>query len=237
DAYGYVIFDYSYIELDETTYSGLMSQYEDYIISQYQDYIRENNDDLFSDVKPGQNIAYYENFIIANFDDGENVVDEIREGLYTALYYTFTLYDSAAYVPFNNETAQEDETGYAFTMSDYEETLAYFSYRDESSKLYTTFIDYATVDQEIEVNRISSSEEEEEEESSTNAWILAASIVLVVALLATLISMLVREIMKRHRINTSAKRNAKNQYTKKERLVREYPGPAGTGSDGGDAVI
>ncbi|MCD8205053.1 MAG: hypothetical protein LUD29_00350, partial [Clostridia bacterium] len=221
DVDGYVIFDYSYIELDETTYSDLMDQYVRSIISSYQEVIRSQADaeELFAEIDSAEeNIAYYEDFFWEHNLSKETIPE------YVALYYTFTLYDSAAYVPFNEETAQEEETGYDFTMSDFEETLAFFTYNDSSSKLYTTFIDYSTVNQEIEVNTISRTEDEDEEESSTNAWILAASIALVVVLLATLISMMVREFMKRSRIKRSAKRLARNQYTGRERLVRQYAG-------------
>ncbi len=231
DKDSYVIFDYSYLSLDSSTYTDLMDAYTSSIINAYQDVLASDDylgPDVYADFKTNsENIAYYEKYAKENIDENEyeafmNEVLKKAACSYVAKYYMFTLYDSSAYLPFNEDTASDEETGYDYSIDDFSEMLAYFSYTNTADNTYTMFIDYSALDQDVELSSVSSEEEEEETESDTNIWLLVTSIVLVVALLVTLISMLVREIVKKAKKTSMVKRTSKNMYIKRKRYVRQY---------------
>ncbi len=212
---GYVIFDYSYLSLDESTYTSLLEEYTDDLIAEYRSRLLAKGVTIKSN---DENLDYYKKLAEENNIDCSDL-----ESKYYAYYYTFTLYDSAAYYPFNEETAGDDDTGYDYSIDDYEETLAYFKYSDASTNTYTMFIDYSAVDQSIDrVEASTDEDEDEDEDSDTNVWLLISSIVLVVALVLTLIAMIVRELTRKISRKRHSKRLARNVYTKRKRYIRQY---------------
>ncbi len=215
---GYIIFDYSYLSLDESTYSALMSEYTDSIIEEYRKLLIAGGVSL-GDIKSNdENLDYYKALAEENGIDCSEL-----ESTYYAYYYTYTLYDTASYFPFNEETADDDETGYDYSIDDFSEQLAYFRYTDSDTNTYTMFIDYSAVDQSIDrVANSTDDDDDEDEDSDTNIWLLASSIILVVALLITLIAMLVREIIRKVNIRRNRKHLSRNVYTKRKRYIRQY---------------
>ncbi len=210
----FVVFDKSSISVTETTYNSMLSYYTNAIIDDYK-----NSLDVTLPDNDG-NIADYEKLA------GE----KSNKFNYTATYYTYTLYDSATYVPFNGETAEDGEEGYAYSYSDYDESLAFLKVEDDTMGggeiMMSAFIDYSAVDKAVELSGSTDVEEDTTEEttpeSDSNVWLLAASIAIVIAILIAIISIVIRDIVKRNRRNKkSAGKNSFN-FNKNKRYVKKY---------------
>ncbi len=213
----YVVFDYSYISLDESTYTALLKQYLDGVTESYVAALRTHEGALEELNFNDYNLIDLEK-IAAKYLTDEQCA-QLKN--YTAHYYTFTLYDTAAYYPFNEETAGDGDTDYDYSISDYSETLAYFRLNDAND--YTTFVDYSPIDQSV--TRTDASDDgstDDETTSDVNYGLLISSIVLSVALLLTLAAMLVREIVASVRRKKARKHVARNTYSKRKRYIRQY---------------
>lgn len=226
-ASGAVAFDTSSYSVSESNYASLLSEYEQTIIGKYNKILSDEG--LIGEVASNsENIAYYETLFVTLNDRlsaaAKDKIAEIRKD-YAAMYYTYTLYDAENYVPFNADTAADGETGYVYTQSEYSETLAYFTYtiNDEDGNLssYNVFADYSAVDKNIEVGTKDDDDtKDDEEEVSYEVWLLISSIILVVVLLITLLSILIRDIVKRIRLKKGVKLQSKNAYKKRERYIK-----------------
>lgn len=209
----YVLFDYSAASIDESGFNDLVSYYTGEILDEYKKVV----DSELAD----------NNGTIADFEKLAGQKLDIYN--YSATYYTYTLYDSATYVPFNAETAGEDTTGYAYTYSDYSESLGFLKIEDDTlggdEISMSAFIDYSVVDKTIELSGSTDVEEDTTEEETTendsNIWLLAASIAIVIAILIAIISIVIRDIVKRHRRRKTAGKNSYN-FNKNKRYVRKY---------------
>lgn len=209
-----VLFDYSYLTVSD---DNLKTWYEDEIIKAYRKLLADK--ELLNDKATAtseENIVYYEKLVDGYLNDGSISQEDIAKypilGNYTASYYTFSLYDSAAYRPFNEDVASDGTTGYDYDVNDYSETLSYLEIKDVSgdSVNYSVFVDYSAIDQEIEfVEETEDEETDEDEDNDTNVWLLASSILLVVALLFAITAILVKDALKKHRRN---KTTSKNNY-------------------------
>lgn len=223
----YVLFDYSSISLDADTYSSLLSHYSDNIIEYYRDALIEKDPTIVFDSNE-EDIAYYEKLAE---DKGLNLEDLIYD--YEAQYYTYTLYDSANYVPFNSETAEEGETGYNYSYSEYTEQLAVLKVDDtlndqgdvKSTAMLGMFIDYSTLDNSITTSSTPDDSEDEDTTTApadeTNVWLLASSIVMVIAILIAIAVLILRDMRKKFKIRRKAGKNTYN-YKKNRRYVRTY---------------
>ncbi len=217
---GTIIFDYSYTSVSDDT---LRSEYENDIILAYQKLLLANGVTGFN--SSTENISYYEKLVEEN--GLTDKVDGILKN-YTAHYYTYSLYDSASFQPFNKDVASAESTGYDYSINNYSESLAYLKVKDGNS--YTIFTDYATVDQSISFDNVSDDDDddddEEEDNSNTNIWLLISSILLVVALIFAMIAIFVRDTLKKTRRNKAAGNNKYNQqrtnrYIKKLGIQKE----------------
>ena len=215
----YVLFDYSTVSLDESTYTSLVSHYSDEIIRNYQnELIAADSNIQFASNE--ENIAYYEKLAA---EKGVSV----NSYNYSAQYYTYTLYDSQSYVPFNENTAAEDERGYNYVYGDYAESLAVLKVEDLASSgslAMNMFIDYSTVNKDISITSTSDVEEEETTSpaaDATNVWLLVSSIVLVVAILVAIGALVTRDILKKRKFRKTAGKNTFN-FKKNKRYVRSY---------------
>ena len=227
-ATGAVAFDYSAFSVSESNYSTVTKDYTDKIIRAYKNLLRSAGklDEISSNE---ENVSFYEELVAKLLESGDITQAQYENAKipeYTANYYAYTLYDSAAYVPFNGETAKEGETGYDYSVTNdiSAEKLAYFTYEDEELNSANVFVDYSAVDQSVSMNSVDDNEEDNDEESETNAGELAlyiSSIILVVALLITLISLLVRDFLRRRKIMTAGNANAKNNYRQRERYIKK----------------
>ena len=222
----YVLFDYSSVSLDESTYSSLLSHYSDSIIEYYRDALEQADPSIVFDSN-SENIAYYEKLAA---DMGLDLNDLIYD--YSAQYYTYTLYDSATYIPFNGETAEEGESGYNYTYSEYSEQLAALRVDDtmnasgqlKSTPMLGMFIDYSALDKDISLTSPPEATEDEETvvpDDGTNVWLLASSIVMVVAILIAIAVLVLRDMRKRFKVKGKAGKNTYN-YKKNRRYVRTY---------------
>jgi hypothetical protein len=208
----YVLFDYSLADLDEDTYNDLVSYYTDGII---EDYRANLNGEYASNDKA---INYYENLAGTNKSTKYN---------YLAKYYTYTLYDSTNYLPFNEDTAEDTETGYSYTYSDYAESLAYLRVEDSEATTpsMSMFIDYSTCSQEITIGTAEDVTDDDDDDddttSETNVWLLVSSICLVVALIVAILAILIKDLLKKRKTRKTAGKNNYN-YNKNKRYVKKY---------------
>lgn len=209
-----VLFDYSYNTVSESNFDSLRSEYESEIILAYRKLLTEKGVTFKSN---SENITYYEKLAAENgITEAELANYEVLNN-YKAYYYTFTLYDSVNYKPFNAETADDSETDYDYSISDYSETLAYLSVKDDYG--YTVFADYSAINQSISLGTVDddTDDTDEETENDTTVWLLISSIVLVVVLLFTMLSIFLRDLIRKHRRNKSY---GKNNYQQRNRIIR-----------------
>ncbi len=219
-----VLFDYSYTSVSD---NKLMSWYESEIIDAYKQLLIEKNL-LDENAAPTstENIKYYAELLKGKITEADLAKYEILKN-YTAHYYTFSLYDSANFHPFNKDAADENQTGYDYNANDYSETLAYLSVKDNDT--YTVFTDYSAIDKSFSLGTDSDdgdSDEDEDNGDSTTVWLLVSSILLVVALLFTIISLMVRDMLRKSRRNKAAGNNTynrtnRNRYIKKLNVEKE----------------
>ncbi|MDE5722315.1 MAG: hypothetical protein K2I30_06245 [Clostridia bacterium] len=221
---GAVIFDYSY---NSITDDSLMEWYEGEIIDAYKNLLVEKNLIGEGFESSTENIKYYAELVQKYIDDGKLTSAEVEayaNGIlasYKAHYYTFSLYDSANFKPFNKDVAAENETGYDYDINNYEETLAYLSVKDENS--YTVFANYSAIDQSFTTNTDDGddgTEDGDNENDNTTVWLLVSSILLVAALLFTIASIMIRDMIKKKRKNKVTGKNAYDQQ-KRNRYIRK----------------
>lgn len=213
-----VLFDYSYASVSD---NSLMSWYESEIIDAYKQLLIEKNL-LEEGATPTstENIKYYAELLDGKITDADLAKYEILKN-YTAHYYTFSLYDSANFHPFNKDVADENQTGYDYDVNNYSETLAYLSIKDEDT--YTVFTDYSAIDQSFTLGTDNSSgdtDDGDKDSDNTTVWLLVSSILLVVAMLFTIISIMVRDMIKKSRRNKAVANNNYNQ-NKRNRYIRK----------------
>ena len=238
----YVMFDHSNTTASEDNFGTLTQSYASDIIKQYVELFRSNG--LLAEGaidSSEENIAYYESKFDEFVESGD-LTEDMRPADYSALYYTYSLYDDTGYVPFNGDTAADGETGYVYTSGDYEETLVYLSVNDKANNAVNVFADYSATDVTVEKGSATEDDDEEEEHDhsdETNVWLLTASIILAVALLFTLVSIFVRDLLKKRRAKKNFVKNVyagkRKHYIRKlgltESVVDENEAPA----EGGEA--
>lgn len=198
-----------------------LKQYETEILNAYYNLIKGLPDGtkLFDEIKT-ENISAYEELLKKH-----DIEDTVKADYgFDANYYTYTLYDSAAYVPFNADTASDGETGYNYDPSLFTEKLAFLKFDDEQQHSRNVFVDYSAVDQSITKNTATDdgddSDTDDEAASSAELGLYISSIVLVVVLLITLVSIGITQYIKSRRKKNSAASN-KNVYRKRDRYIRK----------------
>ncbi|MGN0805490.1 MAG: hypothetical protein ACI4MC_00505, partial [Candidatus Coproplasma sp.] len=214
----YVLFDYSpenESTLSSTTFESKLSYYTDAIRA---DLIENVSGELPDN---DQSISQLEKLVGSDYT---KLYD------YSATFYTFSLYDSPSFIPFNAETAEEDQTGYSYLYSDYEETLGLLKVidTDDSENLsMTAFVDYSVTDKEFEIIGEPTIDTDTDEDTETtadsaNVWLLAASIAIVVAILVAIIAILVKQLISKY--GKTRKHVGKNTYNfnKNKRYVKKY---------------
>ena len=219
--HSYVVFDYSSISLDQTTFEGLRDAYVNEIVADY----REKITDTLAD--NDANIVELE----ALYGKKLDIFD------YEAKYYTFSLYDSSAFIPFNGETADKNQSGYSYDYTEYEEQLSFLKVIDDgkgkrsedTSESYTmsAFIDYSPLDKDIAIIGIPTVSEggnndtSSDKDNNSNFWLLFTSIVLVVVIFVAMIAIFIRDFAKKHKRSKTAGKNSYN-FNKNKRYVRKY---------------
>lgn len=217
----YVLFDYSpenESSLDSATYESKLAYYTNAIRA-----------DLIENLKDGAELPDNEQSITQL----EKLVNSGYEKLYdySATYYTFSLYDSPAFIPFNAETAEEGQTGYSYLYSDYEESLGLLKVIDNddvNNLSMTAFVDYSVTDKKFDIIGEPTVDTDDDTDTDTtntdnsNVWLLAASIAIVVAILVAIIAILVKQFISKHGKNK--KHVGKNTYNfnKNKRYVKKY---------------
>ncbi len=225
----YVVFDYSDLSasLDQTAYDGLVQQYTDNIVAEYKNAIfagdpdaeLDNNDANIAELekKAGEKIGLYD---------------------YEAAYYTFSLYDSEAFIPFNGEINTED-TGYDFNYTESKESLAYLKVVDDNlphgssdaAETYnmSAFIDYSIIDKDVKIigEPTASGSDSNDNDGNTNSgdranvWLLASSIILVAAMIIAIAALFIKDFFKKHKGKKSSSKNSYN-FNKNKRYVKKY---------------
>lgn len=215
----YVLFDYSpesETTLDSSTYASKLSYYTDAIKADLIEHIDgqlPDNEQSISELKKRVSDGYV------------NIYD------YDATFYTFSLYDSPAFIPFNGETAEEGQAGYSYLYSDYEEELGLLKVidtDDENNYSMTAFVDYSVTDKSFEiigeptVDDDDDHDHDSETTTDSNVWLLIASIAVVVAILVAMIAILVKQLIAKNGKNR--KHVGKNSYNfnKNKRYVKKY---------------
>ncbi|MGN0806895.1 MAG: hypothetical protein ACI4MN_00415 [Candidatus Coproplasma sp.] len=215
----YVLFDYSpenESSLDESTYQSKLGYYTDAI---RRDLI-ENIDGELPD--NDQSISQLEKLVDSSYT---KLYD------YSATFYTFSLYDSSAFIPFNAETAEEGQTGYSYLYSDYEESLGLLKVIDTDdidNLSMTAFVDYSLTDKDIDIigePTVDTDVDDDETTTTTDSgsiWLLATSIAIVVAILVAIIAILVKQLVSKYgRKRKSVGKNTYN-FNKNKRYVKKY---------------
>ena len=221
DKDSYVVFDHSSITLSQTNYKSLTEYYTNAIIDAYKSELSDEQDKL------SNNISDYEKqFSMEKLED-----IRAKAFNYVAKYYTYTLYDSDLYVPFNADTATGNSSGYDYHYSDYSETLAYLKVEDvtvaDTEYSMSMFVDYSNFDKNISLGTNSTVDNDnnttttESSTDGTNFWLLLSSILLLAAIVIALLVIIGREVYKRLRRNKAPGKNTYN-FTKNKRYVRQY---------------
>lgn len=228
-ATGAVAFDYSSAanSITSSNYADVLKGYTDQIIKVYTKLIADNDPSKLT--PDATTIADFEAILDdIGIDADARAAALEAEGVYSEyemMYYTFTLYDSASFVPFNKEAAEAGQTGYDYSVTDYSETLAYFFTRDNSDNSYNMFVDYSAVDQSVDISTSNEDDHdhgtEDDDKNGGEGWLLITSIVLVVVLLFVLIAMLVRFLWKKYSKKRGQKDMQKNNYKQRERYIRK----------------
>lgn len=210
----YVMFDYSNVTVDESSYNARLNAYTEQILLAYRNASGELPDN---------------DMTIADFEALDGMTkNEIFN--YFASYYTFSLYDSPSFIPFNADTAEKGKTGYSYAYSDYEENLAFLKvedYYDDNSLAMSVFIDYSVIDKNIEiigaptVNDNDNDTDKDDKDNDVNVWLLIASIALVVAIFVAIAAILIRYYIKKYGRKKTAGKNSYN-FNKNKRYVRKY---------------
>lgn len=210
----YVIFDYSSNTCDQSTFDGLRSAYVNEILADYREKIDEVLDD--------------NNASIADFERLAAELNVAKSDIfnYVSTYYTFSLYDSSAFIPFNGETAEKNQSGYSFAYSEYEESLAFLKVDDLRNMTMSAFIDYSVVDKDIDIIGVPTPPANDDsgttpETNPTNFWLLAASIILVAAIFVAIAAIFIRFMIKKFSRKRTAGKNSYN-FNKNKRYVKKY---------------
>ena len=219
---GVVLFDYSYTSVSS---DDAKSYYEQEIIDQYLTELNKVGALKGIDTT-GKNIDYFK--AIAESDEYKDKVS-INPYSYKAHYYTYSLYDSASFQPFNQDVASDGATGYDYKASTQSETLAYLQVKDGNE--YIVFADYSVIDKSISLNNPSDNDntgndKDKDDDNDGSIWLLASSIILVIALIFAIIAIFVRDAVKKARRNKVTSKNnydqrKANRYKKKLRLQSE----------------
>ena len=157
---------------------------------------------------------------------------------YEAAYYTFSLYDSEAFIPFNGEINTED-TGYDFNYTESKESLAYLKVVDDNlphgssdaAETYnmSAFIDYSIIDKDVKIigEPTASGSDSNDNDGNTNSgdranvWLLASSIILVAAMIIAIAALFIKDFFKKHKGKKSSSKNSYN-FNKNKRYVKKY---------------
>ncbi len=214
----YVLFDYS-PELETTlssdTYETKLGYYTDAIRADLIEHIDGELPDNDREINELEELVT---------DGYEHIYN------YDSLYYTFSLYDSSAFIPFNEETADDDQTGYSYSYSDYSESLALLKVEDlddVDNYSMTAFIDYSVIDKSIDIIGEPTVDTDDDDtdtdtESDTNVWLLAASIAVTVAILIAMIALLVKWLIGKYgKKRAHVGKNTYN-FNKNKRYVKQY---------------
>ena len=222
----FVVFDYSAVTVSEESFGNISGSYESDIIDAYIRLFDERG--LISEenmlASADENIAYFEE-LFDGFVAENKLSESDRPAGYDAMYYTYSLYDDAGYIPFNEDTAQDGETGYDYDPESYEETLVYLSYRDNATNTTSVFVDYSATKVTVssgDTDDDTGDDEETPATNDTNVGLLAASIILAVALLFTLLSLFIRDLLKNRRSANARKHTDRNVYSgKRKHYIRK----------------
>lgn len=208
----YVMFDYSNITVDSSSYNARLNAYTEQILLAYRNASGELPDN---------------DLTIADFEALEGMTKSDIFN-YFASYYTFSLYDSPSFIPFNAETAEKGKTGYSYSYSDYEENLSFLKvedYYDDNSLSMSVFIDYSVIDKDIEIIGAPTVDNDtgstDDKDNNVNIWLLIASIALVVAIFVAIAAILIRYYLKKRGHRKTAGKNSYN-FNKNKRYVRKY---------------
>lgn len=211
---GVVIFDYNYKTVSN---DDEKDEREDEIIQAYRKaFIDAGKGELLSADTTGKNILYYANLAKENGINVSAIADK-----YNAHYYTYSLYDSADFTPFNRTIATDGATGYDYSASAQSESLIYLQVADENE--YTVFADYSSINKSVSFNNPSddsgsgNTSNSDGDSNKGEIWLLASSIILVIALVFAIIAIFLKDFIKKARHN---KVTSKNNYD--QRKINRY---------------
>ena len=228
---GAVAFDYSAYTV--SNFDSILrtdsSSYEKSIIREYQDLLLKDNSANAEKFKIDGTIKDYEELAKEILGENNEAFKTLKAS-YTAHYYTYSLYDTPEFIPYNAEAAEDGETDYEYTAPD-SESLAYFHNEIKDSDgdviVYNTFIDYSAVEKAINKTNApsdsGSSDGDADDNNSTAGefWLQLASILLVVVLLFVLAVLVARIIIKKVRRKLNVKKQSKNVYRQRKRYLRK----------------
>lgn len=231
---GAVAFDRCSYSVTSSNFATLLGEYEDDLINEYKALLISDN--KLSEVEfDNENLSYYEKLLDKLAEDEtstitKNAVNAIKDK-YTAYYHAYSFYDSPVYAPRSAEELARFE--YDATADTYAESMAYFTYNNYSGEKLTavnTFADYSVIEKLISENVTGDDTDEgddgetpaeDDNKNSANVWLYAASILLLVAMLITLLSIIARKLYKYLLPKFGSKKRKQNNYKKRERYMRK----------------
>lgn len=224
---GAVAFDIANSGITESNASTVVAEYETKIKDIYKSLIFDNDgaDQIKSDMSIGDLEGLLEDLGVNETARKKALSDAGLDEKFVAEYYTFSWYDSAQFVPFNRETAQNGQTGYEYKASSYSETLVYFKTFDYSDNSHNVYVDYSAIDQTISINSTSDNNGGDNPTTTDNdgesPWLLITSIVLVAVLVFVMLAILARYLWKGYKKKRGQKQMQKNNYRQRERYIRK----------------
>lgn len=214
-------------------YSTQLQESEQAIIDEIVNNLLKPNEELFNRIDTKDNsLEYFVQLVKDLITEGKltqeqfDALDLQNKYGYTTKYYAYTLYDSAAYQPFNATVAKDGETGYDYSVTDEisQEKLAYFTFIDAEENARNFYADYSTVNQNITMGTADDSTDDDSTSTENNSgkiWLLASSIILVIALLFALAALLLKDTLKKRRRSKDQKLQQKNNFRQRKRYIKK----------------
>ena len=163
--------------------------------------------------------------------EDENNLDGDKLKKTLALYYTFTFFDSAAYLRYD-KTLDEKELGNhwgSYTQSNYKEQIVWLLYKDlegdwTGSPSVNYFLDFSAADVTIypdvldEVDDVVDDvdpDTEKDKDNDANIWLILSSAILAVVLVFVIVVLIVRRVLE-HLKKTGKIKPAKDKKSRKK---------------------
>lgn len=212
----------SFVAFDECSSDALTDSY-DGLLSEAIDKMTDENG--YTDSRLSETVRLEEDKETGRLVYAEG--EKAGQTYENAQYYAYTFYDDAAYRRFDN-TLDENNLGdpyESYVQSDNGEELTYLYFETPvgGETVYSMFLNYNALHQNVEAEEGLETDEEESTDNwweDPDFWLMLSSIILAIVLILVLIIMLVVKLVARIDKKASAKKN--NRYdSRRARYIRK----------------